>query len=136
MKKRLFLFCLLIGVGCYAQKAHVPKEGSKERNEILNILREGFGEEKNEILIRVDHFLLNRNWACVSVTPLKDNIEYTEPSWSLFKKVGGVWEAVNWPDGIEFNDDFELIDLPKQNGRVAKLIVEKYPSCPMDIFDK
>jgi hypothetical protein len=39
-------------------------------------------------------------------------------------------------DGIDLNDDFELIDLPEQNGRVAKLIVKKYPSCPMDIFGK
>jgi hypothetical protein len=134
MVKRLFLLCLLIGLGCYTQKARVPKEGSTERKEILSLFRKNFGEEQNELSIRVDHFLANGNWACASVTPLKDNIEYTEPWWSLFRKVDGVWEEVNWSDGLELKDDFELIDLPKQNGRVAKLIVEKYPSCPMDIF--
>ena len=134
--KRLLLFCLFIGVSCYAQKAYIPKEGSKERKEILDIFREDFGEEKNKISVKVNHFSVNKNWACASVTPMKDNIEYAEPRWSLFNKVGGVWKEVNWSDGIDLKDDFELIDLPEQNGRAAKLIVKKYPSCPMDIFGK
>ncbi|MCB9290224.1 MAG: hypothetical protein H6560_23145 [Lewinellaceae bacterium] len=134
--KRLLLFCLFIGVSCYAPKAYIPKEGSKERKEIIDIFRKDFGEEKNKISVKVNHFSVNKNWACASVTPMKDNIEYAEPRWSLFNKVGGVWKEVNWSDGIDLKDDFELIDLPEQNGRVAKLIVKKYPSCPMDIFGK
>ena len=134
--QRLLLFCLFISVSCYAQKAYIPKEGSNERKEILDIFREDFGEEKNKISVKVNHFSVNKNWACASVTPMKDNIEYAEPRWSLFNKVGGVWKEVNWSDGIDLKDDFELIDLPEQNGRVAKLIVKKYPSCPMDIFGK
>jgi hypothetical protein len=70
------------------------------------------------------------------VTPLKNNVEYAEPRWGLFNKINGKWEKVDWSKRIEIRDDFELIDLPTQNGRIAKLIVKKYPTCPMSIFGK
>jgi hypothetical protein len=133
MKKLLLLF-LLIGAGCATQKVYVPAEGSAERREIIDLFREGFGEGRDEITFEINHFLVHKNWACASVTPRKDNVEVTDPWWSLFNKVDGVWQTVDWSEGLAFEDDFELIDLPAQNSRVAKLIVEKYPTCPMDIF--
>ena len=120
----------------FSQNTYTPDKGSKERKEILDIFREDFSTEKNEILFKVDHFKINGNWACAFVTPLKNNVEVGEPRWGLFNKVAGKWKQVNWSKGINIQDDFELIDLPTPNGRIAKLIVKKYPSCSMSIFAK
>ena len=98
--------------------------------------REDFSEIKNQVLFRVEHFKINGNWACVMVTPLKNNIVIAEPRWDLFHKINGKWKTVDWSQGIDFQDDFELIDLPSINGRIAKLIVKKYPTCSMSIFGK
>lgn len=136
MKNSILIFFLILNMNLFAQKAYTPDKGSKERKEILDILRENFGEEKNEILFKVNHFLISGNWACVVVIPLKNNSEVTDPSFSLFKRVGLKWEIVDWSKGIEIQDDFELIDLPIQNQRIAKLIIKKYPTCPMTIFGK
>ena len=67
---------------------------------------------------------------------IKNNVEYAEPRWDLFNKINGKWKAVDWSKGIEIQDDFELIDLPIQNGRIAKLIIKKFPTCSMSIFGK
>ena len=83
-------------------------------------------QKKNKILFKVEHFLISGNWACAYVTPLKNNVEYGEPRWGLFNKSGGKWKSVDWSTGIQFQDDFELIDLPTQNKIIAKLIVKKY----------
>ncbi len=130
-----YLFCFL-SVTSYSQNTYTPEKGSKERKEILDIFREDFSTEKNEILFKVDHFKVNGNWACALVTPLKNNVEVAEPRWDLFNKVAGKWKQVNWSKGIHIQDDFELIDLPTPNGRIAKLIVKKYPTCSMSIFVK
>jgi hypothetical protein len=127
----IFLVTNLIG-----QKAYTQEKGSKDRKEILDIFREAFGEEKSSVIFKVNHFLIKNNWACALVTPLKNGAEYAEPRWGLFQKVNSSWDQVNWAEGIEFEDDFELIDLPNQNSRIAKIIVKKYPKCSMDIFSK
>jgi hypothetical protein len=136
IKSIVSISLLLFSLNSYSQKTYTPQKGSEERKEILDIFRLDFGPEKKEILFKVEHFLINGTWACALVTPLKNNVEYGEPRWGLFNKIGGVWRAVDWSNDIEFEDDFELIDLPKQNERIAKLIVQKYPSCPMNIFGK
>ena len=63
-------------------------------------------------------------------------MEVNDGFWSLLNKVSEEWKEVDWSEGIDFQDDFELIDLPTQNGRIAKLIVKKYPTCSMTIFGK
>jgi hypothetical protein len=136
MKTFLILFISCLTITSYAQNAYTPEKGSVERKEILDIFREDFGAEKNKILFKVEHFLISGNWACANVIPLKNNVEYGEPRWDLFNKQGGRWKSVDWSTGIQFQDDFELIDLPTQNKRIARLIVKKYPSCPMAIFRK
>ena len=118
----------------FSQKTYTPEKGSTERKQILDIFREDFAEEKNQILFKVYHFKINGNWACANVVPLKNNVEYGEPRWGLFRRVSGRWEQVNWSDGIDIQNDFELIDLPVKNGRIANQIVRKYPSCSMSIF--
>ena len=133
IKTFVFLTFLLLNQFVFSQKAYTPEKGSNERTEILNIFREDF-EEKSSILFRIEHLLVKNNWACALVLPLKDGQEYGEPRWGLLKKSNGKWSQLNWSDGIEINDDFELIDLSIQKSRIARLIVEKYPSCPMDIF--
>ena len=70
------------------------------------------------------------------VTPLKNNKDVNDGFWSLFNKDSNGWIEVDWSKGIKFQDDFELIDLPTQNGRIAKLIVKKFPTCSMSIFGK
>ena len=135
--RTLFLyFFMLLSITSYSQTTYTPEKGSKERKEILDIFREDFSTEKNQILFRVEHFKVNGNWACALVTPLRNNVECAEPRWDLFNKVSGRWVHANWSEGIDFQDDFELIDLPIQNGRIAKLIVRKYPTCSMSIFGK
>lgn len=115
-------------------RTYTPEKGSKERQAIMDIFREDFGSEKDEILFRVEHIKINQNWACAYVSPLKDNVDYAEPRWGLFNYSNGRWRQVDWSDGIEIENDFELIDLPYKNSRIAKKIVKKYPSCSMTIF--
>lgn len=123
-----------LGINSFSQNTYTPEKGSKERQAIMDIFREDFGSEKDEILFRVEHIKINQNWACAYVSPLKYNVDYGEPRWGLFNFSNGRWRQVDWSDGIEIENDFELIDLPTQNGRIAKLIVKKYPSCSMSIF--
>ena len=134
MRAIFILSAILISTHLFSQKAYTPEKGSKERTEILNIFREDFGEEKSSILLKVDHFLIKNNWACAYVSPLKNGASYGEPRWGLFQNINGTWTKVKWSQGIEFNDDFELIDLPQKNSRIAHLIVNKYPQCSMEIF--
>jgi hypothetical protein len=115
---------------------YTPQKGTPERTQILDIFREDFEEERNQILFRVEHFLICGNWACANVTPLKNNKEYGDPRWDLFQKVNGTWKSVNWQENIEFQDDFEMIDFPQQNSRIAKEIIKNFPGCPMSIFGK
>jgi len=136
IKRIFFLLFLLISTFTYSQKTYTPPKGSNERKEIMDIFREDFGSEKNEILFKVDHLLINGNWACAYVTPLKNNQVYGEPRWDLFKKSNGSWRAVNWKDGIDFQNDFEMIDLPRKNDRIARQIVKLHPTCSMSIFGK
>jgi hypothetical protein len=136
MKNSILIFFLILNMNLFAQKAITPDKGSSDRKVILDILRKDFGEEKNQILFKVNHFLISGSWACVMVTPLKNNSEEAEPRWNLLNRVGEKWKIVNWSKGIEIQDDFELIDLPIQNQRIAKLIIKKYPTCPMAIFGK
>jgi|LakMenEpi03Aug12_release.lakeMendotaPanAssembly.Ray.scaffolds.fasta_scaffold2372573_1 hypothetical protein len=134
MRAIFILSAILISTHLFSQKAYTPEKGSKERTEILNIFREDFGEEKSSILFKVDHFLIKNIWACASVSPLKNGASYGEPRWGLFQNINETWTKVNWSQGIEFNNDFELIDLPQKNSRIANLIVNKFPQCSMEIF--
>jgi hypothetical protein len=130
----LLIFILVqLGVESLAQKPYTPPPGSTERKEILDILRKDYDPR---VLFIVNHFLIKRDWACLSVLPQLDKKDYSEPFWVLLSKKGGRWVKMNWTEGLEFEDEFDVIDLPKQNGRVAKMIVRKYPDCPMDIFSK
>jgi hypothetical protein len=134
MRAIFILSAILISTHLFSEKAYTPEKGSKERTEILNIFREDFGEEKSSILFKVDHFLIKNIWACASVSPLKNGASYGEPRWGLFQNINETWTKVNWSQGIEFNNDFELIDLPQKNSRIANLIVNKFPQCSMEIF--
>ncbi len=136
MRNLLFYFLCFLSINSYSQNTYTPEKGSRERKEILDIFREAFVNDKNQILFKVEHFKINGEWACALVTPLKNNVEYAEPRWDLFNKINGKWKAVDWSIGIEIQDDFELIDLPIQNGRIAKLIIKKFPTCSMSIFGK
>ena len=136
MRNLLFYFLCFLSINSYSQNTYTPEKGSRERKEILDIFREDFVNDKNQILFKVEHFKINGEWACAGVTPLKNNVEYAEPRWDLFNKINGKWKAVDWSKGIEIQDDFELIDLPIQNGRIAKLIIKKFPTCSMSIFGK
>ena len=134
---RLVLFLLLFissSITSYSQKPISPQKGSVERNAMLDIFRKDFTNYNTKILFKVHHFLIQNGWACVSVTPLENNIEIAEPRWNLFQFTNGRWNKVEWSKGIQFEDDFELIDRPIQNSRISKIIVKKFPSCPMTIF--
>ena len=136
IKTIFLLLFLLISTLTYSQKTYTPPKGSNERKEIMDIFREDFGSEKNEILFKVEHLLINGNWACAYVTPLKNNEIYAEPRWDLFNKSNGRWRSVKWQEGINFQNDFEMIDLPRKNDRIAKQIVRLHPTCSMSIFGK
>jgi hypothetical protein len=134
MKYSMFILLILVSLKLSAQKVYTPQKGTPERTEILDIFREDFGEEKSQILFKVEHFLISGNWACAYVTPLKNNKEVGDPRWDLFQKINGSWKSVKWEENIEFQDDFEMIDFPQQNSRIAKEIVRNFPGCPMSIF--
>ena len=136
MRSLLFYFLCFLSINSYSQNTYTPDKGSTDRKEILDIFREDFGEDKKQILFKVEHFKINGEWACAMVSPLKNNVEIAEPRWGLFNKVGGKWKGVDWSKELDIQDDFELIDLPIQNGRIAKLLVKKYHTCSMEIFGK
>ena len=131
MKHLLFCFLCFLSISLYSQKTYTPEKGSSERKEILDILRKEYDQQT---VFRVNHFKVNGKWAAILVTPMKNNQDVNDGFWSLLNKDSGKWKVVDWTKGIEFQDDFEVIDLPNQNGRIAKLIVKKYPSCSMSIF--
>jgi hypothetical protein len=133
MRNLFFYFLFFLFIDSYSQNTYTPEKGSKERKEILDILRKDYDQQT---VFRVGHFKINGNWAAVGVTPLKNNIDVNDGFWRLFNKVSNKWVEVDWSEGIEFQNDFELIDLPTQNGRIAKLIVKKFPTCSMSIFGK
>ena len=132
MRTLFFYFLCFISISCYSQNTYTPEKGSQERKEILDVLR----ADDQQTLFKVQHFKINKNWAAVYAIPLENNEEVNDGIWGLFHKNDGEWKEVYWEEGIDFQDDFELIDLPTQNGRVAKLIVKKYPTCSMNIFSK
>jgi len=133
MRNLLFYFLCFLSINSYSQNTYTPEKGSSERKEILDILRKDYDQQT---VFRVEHFKINGNWAAVHVTPLKNNKDVNDGFWSLLNKDSNRWKQVDWTKGIEFEDDFELIDLPIQNGRIAKLIVKKFPTCSMSIFGK
>lgn len=128
MRTLFFYFLCFISISCYSQNTYTPEKGSQERKEILDVLR----ADDQQTLFKVQHFKINKNWAAVYAIPLENNEEVNDGIWGLFHKNDGEY----WEEIIDFQDDFELIDLPTQNGRVAKLIVKKYPTCSMNIFSK
>jgi hypothetical protein len=115
----------------YSQNTYTPEKGSKERKEILDILRKDYDQQT---VFKVQHFKISGNWAAVCVFPLKNNKEVNDGFWGLFNKDSNRWKEVDWSKGINIQDDFELTDLPTINGRIAKLIVKKYPTCSINIF--
>lgn len=133
MRILFFYFLCFLSITSYSQNTYTPEKGSKERKEILDILRKDYDQQT---VFKVEHFKINGNWAAVRVTPLKNNMEINDGFWELFNKDSERWKEVDWSKGINFQDDFELIDLPTQNGRIAKLIVKKYQTCSMSIFGK
>lgn len=139
MRNLIIGFLVLINNSAYSQSAYTPIKGSPERKEILDCLRPG---TDNTVIFKVEHFLINNDWACVMAVPRyyheEGSSKYDEGEymWGLFKKSSGKWKMIDWSQGVEIRDDFELIDVPIQNSRVAKLIVKKYPGCPMAIFPK
>jgi hypothetical protein len=136
MRTLFCYFLCFLSISSYSQNAYTPDKGSTERKEILDIFRKDFVSEKSQILFKVEHFKVNGEWACAMVTPLKNNVAYSEPRWGLFNKINGKWQSIDWSKGIDIEDEFELIDLPAQNGKIAKYIVKKYPKCSMNIFGK
>ena len=134
MKKIILSIFLLLATLGFSQSTFIPEKNSKNRKDIMDIFREDFSKS-DKIIFRVEHFLISQNWACAEVTPLKDNVEYSEPRWGLFNLIGGKWKLIEWSKFIEVENDFELIDLPKQNSNIAKLIVKKY-KCSITIFKK
>lgn len=134
MKKTIVSIFLLFATLGFSQTTFTPEKNSKNRKEIMDIFREDFSKS-DKIIFRVEHFLICQNWACAEVTPLKDNVEYSEPRWGLFNLTAGKWKLIEWSKFIEVENDFELIDLPKQNSNIAKLIVKKY-KCSITIFKK
>jgi len=133
MRTLFFYFLCFFSISCYSQNTYTPEKGSKERKEILDVLRADYDQQTS---FNVQHFKINGNWAAVYVIPLKNYEEVNDGIWGLFNKNDGRWKEVFWSKGIDFQDDFESLDLPDQNGRIAKLIVKKYPTCQMSIFGK
>lgn len=106
---------------------------SKEAPKLLELLKKDFSDQE-KIQFDVDYYAESDNWAIIYVTPYLSNEYKLDPRWALFRRENGNWNDVDWSKGMVFESDFELIDLPIRNSRVAKLIVQKYPDCPMEIF--
>jgi hypothetical protein len=134
MIKKLFLFvCIFFSATAFSQTPYEPVKGSTERKEVLDIFRK---DCEGKCQFKVHHFLINNGWACANVSPLLNGEEDGEPRWGLFRKTNGSWKQVNWSNGVDIKNDFELIDIPIQNSRIAKIIIKKYPGCPMNIFPR
>ncbi|MGC6464991.1 MAG: hypothetical protein ACON5N_05345 [Akkermansiaceae bacterium] len=69
MKTLLALFLLTL-LPSFAEKAHTPKTGIKERTDILNAIRDPLEDTLHQPLIfRVDHLKVQDNWAFLIGTP-------------------------------------------------------------------
>ena len=83
MRNLLFYFLFLLTVNSFSQNTYTPEKGSKERKEILDILRKDYDQQT---VFKVKHFKINGNWAAVRVIPLKNNKDVNDGFWSLFNK--------------------------------------------------
>lgn len=135
------LLLMMISVGLmlsaceksFFRKGDVNSVGDQDLEKMYEYFREDFTNKK-EVRFNVEYSATLGDWACVSVEP-RDKLGFkAEPRWELFKKEDGAWISKDWSAGMKFKNDFEVIDLPERNSRIAKLIVQKYPDCPMQIF--
>ena len=102
---------------------------------LIEFFKEDFSHEnRNRVQFNVLYFMELDGWACVNAEPFIPNEFIAEMRWMLFRKDYSGWKVVRWEHNIDFENDFELIDLPIRYSRIAKLIVENHPDCPMEIF--
>lgn len=142
MKYTYFILPLFLAAtfnnACFDSKSIKVENGSSISEKFPHItMIEYFKEDfpnQEKIKFKVEYYCERQNWASVMVAPYIEAEFTAEPRWALFRKDKTVWNHVNWSKDIIFENDFELIDLPVRYSRIAKLIVEKYPGCPMDIF--
>lgn len=122
--------------------ALTPKMGSAERQAILNVLRADFYPDARlaisnpqKIQFMVHHLRVKDGWACVHVTPTKNQRDFAEPRWALLQWQDGQWTDVNYMEKLRpFPDESAAADaLEMTDGTIAKLR-ELLPDCPAAIF--
>ena len=124
----LSLFCLQ---PVHADKVHVPKPGSPERQAIMDGLRGWLKSRKlfpgQDVVFQVDHLKVHNGWAWVSATPQtrKDGRILAETGTWLLRFKDGAWKSVDYPELVDEEPDAIFL----------KKLHKTHPDVPADIFD-
>jgi hypothetical protein len=98
----------------FTQVVHTPAPNSKERKEILTVLKAKIDQDGAKDAIIVPYFLkVKGNWAYLSGLPKKNSTveQYDYNVKTLLKKLDGKWEVVKYLVG---SNDFATIDWWKE----------------------
>jgi hypothetical protein len=125
--------CLSSFISLYAQttdKAHIPKQGSAERQAILDALRAG-----EKVTFKVHHLKVHAGWAWIDVTPLgEDKRPVAEGGPSLLHYEDGGWKVLDLSKVPE--DPKDPMGREDASPGFVKNLIKMYPGVPRDIFPK
>ena len=131
------VFSLFVITSCGPTTSNMLTTNSSRKivtPEMLKFFEEDFSRS-DKVDYRIIYFSLQCNWCCIHVEPTVNGIiGSAEPRWILLKKKGNDWESIDWSQGVAFTSDFEAIDLPDRDSKIARAIVRNFPDCPMEIF--
>jgi len=137
--KRLLLVALVVicfsplvtdGQGPSNDVAHTPKQGTAERQAILDTLRNG-----QQITFKVHFMKVHHGWAWVDVTPLDDKGQaVAEGGPNLLQLKDGSWKVLDLSKVPE--DPNDPLGPEDASPGFIKNLRRTYPGVPADIFPK
>jgi uncharacterized protein YceK len=117
----------LVLSGCASvNTAHIPPDGSPERNAILQAVHDALAREgRRNLVLIVPYLKVHNGWAWVQVNPQSaDGTRHYESQSGLLQETTNKWKLLEWmpaEEGTDYKNYF-------------KNLKAKYPAAPLDIF--
>jgi len=110
------------------------------RAEIMNTLRLDFypsralaAQNPQGIKFVVNYLKIKNGWACVNVTPTRNEKEIADPRWAILQNIGGHWSDVNYARKI-MRDDIDALDVLSFTGTTSARVANAFPTIPREIL--